>query len=236
VFNRKSLSRARGDDAGKPASGPAGDRGGDVRRVDVGDGIYVRVPGPQLAAAPAGAGGAVVVDPGVDSGVKWTVPLAAAPVAVALAAAALARHGATQQGWLAAGVLAVLAVLAAIDVRWRVLPNRIVLPATAAVLLWQGVFAFERAPEWIGAALGAAAFLALPSLIRRGAIGMGDVKLGALLGATLGAGVFDALLLGFLATAPVTHGLVVMRRGNVRGATLPLGPFLALGAAVVLLA
>jgi leader peptidase (prepilin peptidase)/N-methyltransferase len=213
----------------------------EVRRIDVGGGIYVRMSLPELAAAPAGVDGDAPAEcaataANVASGVKWAVPRAAAPAAVVVAGAALARHGATREGWLAAGVLAVLAVLAAIDLRWRVLPNRIVLPATAAVLAWQTMLAPARLPEWIGAALGAAAFLALPSVIRRGAVGMGDVKLGALLGVTLGAEVFDALLLGFLATAPVTLALLLRRRGDVRGATLPLGPFLGLGAAVMLLA
>jgi Flp pilus assembly protein protease CpaA len=212
-----------------------------VRRIDVGDGIYVRIPAPEVATAAAGLGAAALEPPRAhahapaDPGVRWTVPAAAAPAALALAAAALARHGATEQGWLSAGVLAVLAVLATIDFRWRVLPNRIVLPATAAVLIWQLVFATARLPEWIGAAAAAAAFLALPSVFRRGAVGMGDVKLGALLGLALGAQVFDALLLGFLATAPVTLTLIARRRQSVRGATLPLGPFLGLGAALVLL-
>jgi prepilin signal peptidase PulO-like enzyme (type II secretory pathway) len=111
-----------------------------------------------------------------------------------------------------------------------------VVPATAVVLVWQLVFGFARLPEWIGAAVGAAALLALPSVFRRGAVGMGDVKLAALLGLALGAQVFDALLLGFLATGPVTLALIAKRRQSVRGVTLPLGPFLGLGAAVVLLA
>jgi leader peptidase (prepilin peptidase)/N-methyltransferase len=62
---------------------------------------------------------------------------------------------------------------------------------------------------------------------------MGDVKLAVLLGVALGAGVTTALVLGFLAAAPAAL-VVLARRG--RRATLPYGPFLALGAAVVLLA
>jgi prepilin signal peptidase PulO-like enzyme (type II secretory pathway) len=230
VVNRKRTPRDE-PDAGH----------GDVHRIDVGDGIYVRVPAPAAAAGlgtaalqPSRAHTHAPADPA--AGVKWTVPAAAAPAALVLAGAALARHGVTEQGWLSAGVLAVLAVLAAIDFRWRVLPNRIVLPATGAVLAWQLVFASSRLPEWLGAAIAAAAFLALPSLFRRGAVGMGDVKLAALLGLALGPQVFDALLLGFLATGPVTLALIAKRRQSVRGATLPLGPFLGLGAAVVLLA
>ena len=138
--------------------------------------------------------------------------------------------------YLAAGVLAVLAVLSAIDIGWRVLPNRIVLPATAAVLAYQIAFFPDHSAEWLLAALGAAVLMLLPSLIQSGAIGMGDVKLAALLGATLGAAVLSALMLGFLALVPAALVVLVRKGAGGRRATLPLGPFLALGAAVVLLA
>jgi leader peptidase (prepilin peptidase)/N-methyltransferase len=215
----------------------------EVRRIDIGDGIYVRVPVPQLAVEEAVASGArpgQTVAPSaaaaaVRPGVRWDVPAAAVPAACAVALIVVVRHGATTRGWMAAGVVAMLVLLGAIDLRWRVIPNRIVLPATAAVLAWQFAFVPDRSLEWIAAALGAAGFLALPSLIRPGSIGMGDVKLAALLGAALGAAVVDALLLGFLATAPVTLAMLARRGTTARQATIPLAPFLALGATVVLL-
>jgi leader peptidase (prepilin peptidase)/N-methyltransferase len=229
--------QAGGDRASRAAAEPAAPSASsprfDVRRLDVGHGIYFPVPVANGVGVPAGAE-RELAGPVAPSGVKWSVPVGALPVALALAGAAIVRHGVTERGVLAAGVLAVLAVLAAIDVRSRVLPNRIVIPATLAVLTWQVVFESARLPEWIGAGLGAAVFLALPSLFRRGAVGMGDVKLAVLLGVTLGVDVANALLLSFLATVPVTLALVLRRRA--RGATLPFGPFLAFGAAVVLLA
>jgi leader peptidase (prepilin peptidase)/N-methyltransferase len=158
---------------------------------------------------------------------------AAAALGVALAALALARHGLTREGVLAAGLLPVLVVLAGIDLRCRLLPNRIVLPALVAVLAWQIGLAPGRTGEWLGAAVGAAAFLLAPSLLRPGAVGMGDVKLAALMGAALGAAVVGALLVGLLAMAPVAL-VVLWQRG--REATLPMGPCLAFGAAVLLLA
>ncbi|MDQ1727528.1 MAG: leader peptidase (prepilin peptidase) / N-methyltransferase [Frankiaceae bacterium] len=156
-----------------------------------------------------------------------------AALGAALAALALARHGLTREGVLAAGLLPVLAVLAGIDLRCRLLPNRIVLPALAAVLAWQIALAPQRTGEWLAAAVGAAVFLLAPSLLRPGAVGMGDVKLAALLGAALGAEVAGALLIGLMAMAPVAL-IVLWRRG--RDATLPMGPCLAFGAALVLLA
>jgi leader peptidase (prepilin peptidase) / N-methyltransferase len=198
----------------------------EVRRVDIGDGIYVLVPTTEPAepaAAPAAAP-------------AWTVKPYSLALGTALAVLALLRLGLTPHGVLAAGVLAVLAVLSTIDIGWRVLPNRIVLPATAVVLAWQIAFFPDHAVEWILAALGAAALMLLPSLLQPGAIGMGDVKLAALLGATLGTAVLSALMLAFLALAPAALVVLVRRGTDGRRATLPLGPFLALGAAVVLLA
>jgi leader peptidase (prepilin peptidase)/N-methyltransferase len=198
----------------------------EVRRVDIGSGIYVRVPATEPAqGAPEPAAGS-----------SWGFRPFWLVLAGGAALLGLLRLGVTRDGILAAGVLAVLAVLSAIDIRWRVLPNKIVLPATAAVLAYQLAVSPDRAAEWLIAAVGAALLLLLPSLVQPGAIGMGDVKLAALLGATLGAGVLSALMIGFLALAPVAL-VVLVRRGDAgRGATLPLGPFLALGAAVALLA
>jgi prepilin signal peptidase PulO-like enzyme (type II secretory pathway) len=184
-----------------------------VRRVDVGDGIYVAVP---VAST--------------------SVPAAGLALGAGAALVAVLRLGATADGALAAGLLAVLAALAAIDLRARVLPNRIIGPAMLAVLAWQLAVAPERVPEFLLAGLGAGAFLLLPSLVRRGAVGMGDVKLAALLGLALGRDVVGALLIGSVAAVPVALALLVLGGAGARHEALPFGPFLALGAAVVLLA
>jgi hypothetical protein len=52
----------------------------------------------------------------------------------------------------------------------------------------------------------------------------------------LGAGVLSALMLGFAALAPVALVVLVRRGAEGRRGTLPLGPFVALGAAVMSLA
>jgi leader peptidase (prepilin peptidase) / N-methyltransferase len=188
----------------------------EVRRVDVGDGIFVAVP----------AGG---------PGPSVRVPALALAIGAALSAAALARSGVTPEGLLSAGLLPVLAVLAAIDLRTRVLPNRIIGPTLLVVLAWQLVFFTDRVPECLLAAVGAGAFLLLPSLVQPGAVGMGDVKLAALLGLAFGADVVAALLIGFVAAAPVAGAILLLGGADARRAALPFGPFLALGAGVVLL-
>lgn len=145
-------------------------------------------------------------------------------------AGVFAKLGLTGEAVVSAFLLGVLVALAVIDVEEGVLPNRIILPAFAAVLLGRVATEPDKGLEWILAAVGTALLLLIPAAVRRGTIGMGDVKLGLLLGAGLGLDVMQALLLGLLAAWPVV-GYLVLRDGRPATAmTLPLAPFLALGA------
>jgi prepilin signal peptidase PulO-like enzyme (type II secretory pathway) len=164
----------------------------------------------------------------------WRRPLVVG-LASLLAVACVVRYGAEPRGFVAGVTAAVLAILTATDLQERLIPNRIVLPATGLVLIAQVGFYPDRAGEWIGCALAAAAFLFVPTIVNRGAIGMGDVKLALLLGAALGLAVLPALTLGFLAMLPVVLYLFIREGADARKMYLPLGPFLAFGAVLVLL-
>ena len=155
---------------------------------------------------------------------------------VALAAAllfapvALWRFGFGAAGLVGILFFAVLAVLAVKDVEEQRIPNVIVLPATAAMLLAVGVLQPDHVLEAVLAAVAAAAFLFLPSLLAKGGVGMGDVKLALLLGAALGRGVAAALLLGCLAASIAGVTLLVRKGSGARKTAVPFAPFLALGA------
>jgi leader peptidase (prepilin peptidase) / N-methyltransferase len=196
----------------------------EVRRIDVGAGIYVLGP-------PTVGGG--TAPPAQEASRR--APAAALALGAGLAAVALMRVGVTAEGLLAAGLLAVLTALAAIDLRARVLPNRILGPAMVAVLVWQLVFFTGRVPEVLLSGLGAGVFLLLPSLLQPGAMGMGDVKLATLLGLALGTQVVAALMVGLLAAVPVALVVLVVGGSGARRKAIPFGPFLALGAAAVVL-
>jgi leader peptidase (prepilin peptidase)/N-methyltransferase len=151
-----------------------------------------------------------------------------------LVVSAFARFGLEPRGLIVAAVACVLVAVSAIDIERRLIPNRIVVPATAAILVAQAAFFPDRVGEWVGAALVAGLLLGVPALLFPAGLGMGDAKLAVLIGAALGWDFLDALVIGFLATFPV--GVVMLVRGGMaaRKATIPLGPFLAGGALVAL--
>lgn len=166
----------------------------------------------------------------------WRVPVEAAPVAGAAALLAALLLGPTHRGVLAAAVLPLLVVLSAVDVRYRIVPNRVVAPALAGVLAFQLLTAPGQAFEWIAGAIGAPLVLLAPALFDRRAVGMGDVKLGAVLGAALGLQVVGAMLVASLALVPVAGFLIATGGRSARRTAVPFVPFLSLGAAIVLLA
>lgn len=156
-------------------------------------------------------------------------------LAAVLAVASLVIYGSGIAGLIAAAVCMVLVRLSYIDATTRRLPNRIVLPAAAAVLALRLATAPDQWPVWLGASFGAAAILLIVALARPGGLGMGDVKLMLLLGAALGSGIFGALVIGTAAAAVVGVALIARHGLAARARTIPLGPFLAFGAVVILL-
>lgn len=142
----------------------------------------------------------------------------------------------------AAVFLALMLAIALIDARHRIVPNRIVYPSLVvfalAVVAGDLLDAGIDAPR---AAIGMLAYgvpLLMIAFVVPGGMGMGDVKLAALIGLALG-----GLGLSHVAVAAgvgvIGGGLgaliavAVLRLGRRRH--MPFGPFLAAGAAVSLL-
>jgi leader peptidase (prepilin peptidase)/N-methyltransferase len=157
-------------------------------------------------------------------------------VATLTATLCIARIGLGGDGVIAAFVAFVLVQLAAIDFRERILPNRIVLPATAVVLVAHAAVSPRHIAVYVVAALVAGGAFLLPAMLRPGALGMGDVKLAMMLGAALGAKTVTALTLGLFVAGLFAIGIVLVRGRAAMKSDIPLGPFLALGGLVVLLA
>jgi leader peptidase (prepilin peptidase)/N-methyltransferase len=163
-------------------------------------------------------------------------PLVEAATA-ALAVAIVLTHHSVRGVALGLVLLAVLVPVALIDLDHRIIPNRILAPAAVAALGIGLLTSPARVPEQLIAGAAAGGFLLVFALVYPRGMGMGDVKLAAVLGLFLGRFVAVALIAGLL--AGVLIGAAVMASVGVergRKTAVPFGPFLALGAVVALFA
>ena len=127
-----------------------------------------------------------------------------------------------------------LIVLFAIDLEHHLLPNVITLPGIVVGL----VFSFFTEPGWIASLIGIAFGGGLLFLIAEAyyrvrheeGLGMGDVKMLAMIGAFVGWKLtLVTLMMASVAGSLIGILLIVTRRGDMKYA-LPFGTFLALGA------
>jgi leader peptidase (prepilin peptidase) / N-methyltransferase len=150
-----------------------------------------------------------------------------------LAIAGFVRFGFSGHALVGVIFAPTLVLLAVIDLDRRLIPDAIVLPVLGAVLVLQIAFYPDRTLEWVLASLGAALFFFIPMLIYPAGMGMGDVKLAALLGAALGKSVAAAIFFAVLAGGAAAL-LVLGREGvGARKNAIAFGPFLAAGGLVV---
>ena len=135
---------------------------------------------------------------------------------------------------LPAGLAWLAVVLTATDLRHRLLPDAVLLPAypVAAVLLAAAAVAGPGPGVAVRAAAAAGLLLAVHAAVHLaapGQLGAGDVKLAGLVGGVLGAVSWPAVLLGPLVAAAVTAALALT--AGSRGA--PHGPGLLAAALLV---
>jgi len=139
---------------------------------------------------------------------------------------------------IAVGLLLVLMpAIAAIDIEHRIIPNRLMYPALIAFPIYLTVARLFGAPvDLVRMVAGFAIYggaLFVVAVVSRG-MGMGDVKLAALIGLVLG-----SLGLGYVGVAAgsaiVLGGfgaIVALLLGKGRKSAIPFGPYLAAGAVV----
>ncbi len=173
--------------------------------------------------------------------ISWSYP--AVELATGLLFAALAAR--FQLSWAAliyAALGAALIVLTVIDLKEMILPDEITVPGIPIGIAlsflvpclhladsrWQGLMR-----GLAGAAVGAGVLLAIRTVgtwfFKKEAMGLGDVKLMAMVGAVIGP--WKVLLVDFI-LAPVLGsvvGIVVLLRKRQALIPIPYGPFLALG-------
>ncbi|MSO41869.1 MAG: prepilin peptidase [Solirubrobacterales bacterium] len=132
--------------------------------------------------------------------------------------------------WLTIALGLVLCAASISDLRTRLIPDWLTAPAACLVLVCTAIADPAALPERAAAGLGAGGFLLAAALARPEGMGLGDVKLAALIGLYLGASVVPALLVALLAGSLAGAALWARHGREARGMTIPFAPFLALGA------
>ncbi|MFC1660549.1 prepilin peptidase [Gemmatimonadota bacterium] len=181
-----------------------------------------------------------MMDPGKrNRGRRWASRVALTVVSVAavcaLSAAAVARWGFTTSALTSAVFSAAMVALAAINLDRGILPNAITLPGLAVGI----ALAFlDPRVAWydsiVGAVLGTVLLYSIARLYRmlhprhEEGMGMGNVKLMAMVGAFLG---WQGMLLTIL-FGSVLGSVLGLMMPQARRRSLPFGTFLALAAVV----
>jgi leader peptidase (prepilin peptidase) / N-methyltransferase len=171
-----------------------------------------------------------------ETSISPRYPLTEALTGALFAAVVIAR-GASRGIWLDLIFVAALMAITQIDLEHRIIPNRIVAPLALAAIVLTVVFQPHLLTEHLIAGAAAGGFLLVAVLAYPAGMGMGDVKLAAVMGLVLGRSVAPAMLIA-LVTATVVGAVVIARKGVSEGrkTAIPFGPFLALGSVIALFA
>jgi len=161
--------------------------------------------------------------------ISWLYPAVELGTAL-LVAACFWRFGVSWDAFIGAFFICVLVVLSAIDFERRIIPDRILLPSAAVVLVAKTLV--HPSPEWFLAGLGASFFLLVAALAYPAGMGMGDVKLCLLLGFADGRTIAVGLMVGMVSALVPSLALFARHGSKARKMAIPFGPFLALGGIV----
>ena len=156
-------------------------------------------------------------------------------LALTFSVIAFLRFGWTPRLWCLVPLLIALAVIIVLDLRTKIIPDVVTLPGIVYAL---AVAAFGESPSLGQAVLGAVAgggIVFLLAVVSRGAMGGGDIKLMAMLGAALGwQGALAVLAFSQVVAALIALALLIARRAGRRD-ILPVGAIISLLGAVMLL-
>jgi leader peptidase (prepilin peptidase)/N-methyltransferase len=192
-----------------------------------------------LVGAALGYGGALLSPRWLVKPIRTWEPYVAALVNGGLAYLLVRVHG---QGldryfWQQLLFMSILTTASLVDLHEMIIPNELVIAGMVFGLGFILIAPYES-QSWLmalgGAAVGFGTLLLLALLVK-GGMGMGDVKLAAVIGLFLGLKwVGMGLLLGFL-TGGLLSALLLLFRLVSRKDHIPFGPWLAIGAAIAAL-
>ena len=163
-------------------------------------------------------------------------PVVEATTAALLVAVVFAK-GADRDVWLGLAFVLLLVPVTLIDLDHRIIPNKLMLLGTVVSVALVLLTRPDSLTEHLIAAAGAGGFLLIAALAYPAGMGMGDVKLAAVLGLFLGRAVGPAMLVALVAGS-VVGAAIIARKGAKEGrkTAIPFGPYLAFGGIVGLFA
>ena len=121
------------------------------------------------------------------------------------------------------------------DLERRIIPNKILLVAAVLGVAIAAIGDPSSLPERAIAAAAAGGLLFAAALAYPRGMGLGDVKLAAVMGLFLGRDVAPAIFVALLAGSLVGLAMIAREGAAARKRAIPFGPFLALGGVVGLL-
>lgn len=138
---------------------------------------------------------------------------------------------------LALGLVLVTTLVAVTltDLERRVIPNKVLLVAAIAAVAIAAIGDPSSLPERAIAGVAAGGLFFLAALAYPRGMGLGDVKLAAVMGLFLGRDVAPAILVALLAGSIVGLAMMAREGADARKRAIPFGPFLAFGGVVGLL-
>jgi leader peptidase (prepilin peptidase) / N-methyltransferase len=162
-------------------------------------------------------------------------PLTELALGLLFAGVALDLSGDPAEMVLGLMLVSTLVAVTLTDIERRVIPNAILGVSAAAGLILVAATDPASLPERLAAALAGGTVLLAAALAYPRGMGMGDVKLVAVMGLYLGRALAPALLVAFAAGSAAGAVLLVRDGAEARKRAIPFGPFLALGGVVGLL-
>ena len=154
----------------------------------------------------------------------------------AFAATAVVFHDDLSALALGLVFVAMLAAITLTDLERRIIPNKILLAGAVAGVAIAAATDPSSLPERGIAAAAAGGLLLLIAFAYPRGMGMGDVKLAAVMGLFLGSSVAVALAVAVITGSVVGIAVMARQGAGARKQAMPFGPFLALGGVVALLA
>ncbi|HHY13458.1 MAG TPA: prepilin peptidase [Thermoanaerobacterales bacterium] len=129
-------------------------------------------------------------------------------------------------------LISILIISTFTDIEHGIIPDKIVIPGMLIALVLNIIFCIYNLPSFIGGFLLGGGFLLLLSIISKGGMGGGDIKLFAMIGLFLGFKLTTlSLLLSFIFGSIIGLIFMILKFKKPKD-TIPFGPFIALASII----